>query len=522
MIVAVIVFLAIIVGKSNDRNAGYGVLFEGLDASDNAAAIEFLKSKNIPYQLPNENTILVPRSEVYEQRIALSSAGIPKSSKIGFEIFDNQSFGTTDSEHQIKFLRAIEGELSRSMEALSPIKKANVILALPKSSVFVSEQIPPSASVVLTIKPGLALSSKQIFGIKNLVAAAVPRLDIDNVKIVNQNGEPLGENTELSASQEIAQTQLTYKRNIEQILESKIINILAPVVGGQHKVVARVTADFDFSQKKSLQEIYDPNNVVRSEQNLEEKKQGGSEQIGGVPGAVSNIGPVQGLDENTKELYEKTQNTTNYEVGKTINEVKGEFGSLRRISAAVVIDGKYRQDGENIEYVALNQDDINKIEALVKQAIGYNQNRGDSVSVSNFEFGLEPKPKDKVSQITDEIKSYLAPVTPFLKYIIALIVLFIFYRKIILPFMRKMLETQKEAPKKPEPLFENIDEQEDERMLNDMRRRIEDSLELSGFDESQVKYDVLLERTKGLIDERPEEVAALIKMLIKDEVEATK
>ena len=159
---------------------------------------------------------------------------------------------------------------------------------------------------------------------------------------------------------------LKYKHNIERALEVKIINILSPVVGGEDKVVARVNADFDFSQRKSLQEIYDPNNVVRSEQNLEEKREGGEKkEVGGVPGAVSNIGPVQGLEDNgSKEKYEKTQNTTNYEVGKTVNEIKGEFGLLTRLSAAVVVDGRYKKvlkDGvESIEYVPMSEEEIER------------------------------------------------------------------------------------------------------------------------------------------------------------------
>lgn len=517
--VALVVFLAIF--TKSKENGELAVLFEGLDARDTAAAVEHLKSQKIPYEL-SENAILVPKDTVYEQRITLSSLGIPKNSKVGFEIFDTQNFGTTSAEHQVKFLRAIEGELARSIESLSPIRSANVILALPKNSVFISEQIPPSASIVLNIHEGLALSHKQIFGIKNLVAAAIPKLDPEHVKIVNQHGEPLGENNELTASQDLATTQLQYRRNIEQILEGKIINILAPVVGGQDKVVARVSADFDFSQKKSLQEIYDPNNVVRSEQNLEEKRQGVNEQIGGVPGAVSNIGPVTGLNDESKEKYEKNQSTINYEVGKTVNEVKGEFGTLRRLSAAVVVDGKYRKNGEDFEYIALDPKALQNIDALVKQAIGFSDARGDNVSVSNFEFGA-PKKTNELESATNVIRSYLSPLSPFLKYFMAILLLFVFYRAVILPFMKKMTQTEPLDPDEPRPLFEaDLHANTGNEQLHSMRKRVEDSLEISNFDESQIKYDVLLERTRALVDERPEEVASMLQILIRDEIESAK
>ncbi|WP_104696821.1 MULTISPECIES: flagellar basal-body MS-ring/collar protein FliF [unclassified Helicobacter] len=530
-LVAFFVFLLVFTTNGKVRNDQYAVLFEGMNPSDNALVLQHLQQNQIPYKLSNEDTILVPRDKVYEQRIALASQGIPKTSKVGFEIFDNKDFGITDEEHKVKFLRAIEGELSRTIESLAPIQKANVLIAIPKSSVFVSQQIPPTASVMLGIKMGSNLTSAQIFGIKNLVAAAIPNLTIENVKLVSQNGEPLGEDDELSTSKEIAAIQLKYKNNIERVLEAKIINILSPVVGGEDKVVARVSADFDFSQKKSLQEIYDPNNVVRSEQNLEEKREGGEKkQIGGVPGAVSNIGPVQGLEDNDgKEKYEKTQNTTNYEVGKTVNEIKGEFGVLTRLSAAVVVDGRYKKvvvDGvEKIEYIPMSEVEMEKIDSLVKQAIGYSQKRGDDVTVSNFEFNAKTQnyvPMTDFDKITMRIESYLRPFLPMLKYVIVALIIFVFYRKIIVPFTERMLEVQNHEEEKVESLFETADEEDEEfNKFGEMRKRVEEQLGIGkGFNEDEVKYDVLLEKMRNIVEEKPEEIATLFRMLIQDEINA--
>lgn len=530
-LIAFFVFLLVFTTNGKARNDQYAVLFEGMNPSDNALVLQHLQQNQIPYKLSNEDTILVPRDRVYEQRIALASQGIPKTSKVGFEIFDNKDFGITDEEHKVKFLRAIEGELSRTIESLAPIQKANVLIAIPKSSVFVSQQVPPTASVMLGIKMGNSLTSAQIFGIKNLVAAAIPNLTIENVKLVSQNGEPLGEDDELSTSKEIAAIQLKYKNNIERVLEAKIINILSPVVGGEDKVVARVSADFDFSQKKSLQEIYDPNNVVRSEQNLEEKREGGDKkQVGGVPGAVSNIGPVQGLEDNdNREKYEKTQNTTNYEVGKTVNEIKGEFGVLTRLSAAVVVDGRYKKvitDGvERIEYVPMSEAEMEKIDSLVKQAIGYSQKRGDDVTVSNFEFNAKTQnyvPMTDFDKITMRIESYLRPFLPMLKYVIVALIIFVFYRKIIVPFTERMLEVQNNEEEKVESLFETADEEDEEfNKFGEMRKRVEEQLGIGkGFNEDEVKYDVLLEKMRNLIEEKPEEMATLFRMLIQDEINA--
>ncbi|WQR92374.1 flagellar M-ring protein FliF [Helicobacter pylori] len=530
LITALLVFLLLYPFKEKDyTQGGYGVLFERLDSSDNALILQHLQQNQIPYKVSRDDTILIPKDKVYEERITLASQGIPKTSKVGFEIFDTKDFGATDFDQNIKLIRAIEGELSRTIESLNPILKANVHIAIPKDSVFVAKEVPPSASVMLKLKPDMKLSPTQILGIKNLIAAAVPKLTIDNVKIVNENGESIGEGDILENSKELALEQLRYKQNFENILENKIVNILAPIVGGKNKVVARVNAEFDFSQKKSTKETFDPNNVVRSEQNLEEKKEGASKkQVGGVPGVVSNIGPVQGLKDNKEpEKYEKSQNTTNYEVGKTISEIKGEFGTLVRLNAAVVVDGKYKialKDGANaLEYEPLSDESLKKINALVKQAIGYNQNRGDDVAVSNFEFNPMAPMLDNATlseKIMHKTQKILGSFTPLIKYILVFIVLFIFYKKVIVPFSERMLEVVPDEDKEVKSMFEEMDEEEDElNKLGDLRKKVEDQLGLNAtFSEEEVRYEIVLEKIRGTLKERPDEIAMLFKLLIKDEI----
>ncbi|KNE11456.1 flagellar basal-body MS-ring/collar protein FliF [Helicobacter pylori] len=530
LITALLVFLLLYPFKEKDyAQGGYGVLFERLDSSDNALILQHLQQNQIPYKISRDDTILIPKDKVYEERITLASQGIPKTSKVGFEIFDTKDFGATDFDQNIKLIRAIEGELSRTIESLNPILKANVHIAIPKDSVFVAKEVPPSASVMLKLKPDMKLSPTQILGIKNLIAAAVPKLTTENVKIVNENGESIGEGDILENSKELALEQLRYKQNFENILENKIVNILAPIVGGKNKVVARVNAEFDFSQKKSTKETFDPNNVVRSEQNLEEKKEGASKkQVGGVPGVVSNIGPVQGLKDNKEpEKYEKSQNTTNYEVGKTISEIKGEFGTLVRLNAAVVVDGKYKialKDGANtLEYEPLSDESLKKINALVKQAIGYNQNRGDDVAVSNFEFNPMAPMLDNATlseKIMHKTQKVLGSFTPLIKYILVFIVLFIFYKKVIVPFSERMLEVVSDEDKEVKSMFEEMDEEEDElNKLGDLRKKVEDQLGLNAtFSEEEVRYEIVLEKIRGTLKERPDEIAMLFKLLIKDEI----
>ena len=526
LVVAFLVFLTLYKSKS-DSFAGYSVLFENISPSDSALIVDQLNKDGIKYKLANEGTILVPTSDVYKERIAVATLGIPKESKIGFEIFDKQEFGATDAEQRVKFQRALEGELARTIESLSSIQKATVRIAIPKESVFTERQALPTASIVVELKPGVSLNAKQIFGIKNLVAASVTNLSTENVKIVNQDGVALGDEDGEFDSDAIAQ-QIRYKREFENNYEQKIVNVLAPIVGGADKVVAKVNIDFDFDKKDTKSEVYDPNNVVRSESNIEEKRQGSSpNEVGGVPGAVSNIGPVQGLDDSTlKEQYNKSSQQTNYEISKKVTNVKGQFASINRVSAAVVIDGIYKSkkdsDGKptgELEFAPLTKEQRESITNLIKQSIGYNQNRGDEVSLDNFEFktGKDVSTGEKMDGF---MNNYVMPFLPLLKYIFAALLLYIFYKKVIVPFMQKMLEETKEEEEQVQDDLEDIEMDAEDTLekFKAARKKVEEQLGLSGeFNEDELKYDVLLEKMKIIVTERSEEISNLLQDMVKND-----
>ena len=526
LVVAFLVFLTLYKSKS-DSFAGYSVLFENISPSDSALIVDQLNKDGIKYKLVNEGTILVPTSDVYKERIAVATLGIPKESKIGFEIFDKQEFGATDAEQRVKFQRALEGELARTIESLSSIQKATVRIAIPKESVFTERQALPTASIVVELKPGVSLNAKQIFGIKNLVAASVTNLSIENVKIVNQDGVALGDEDGEFDSDAIAQ-QIRYKREFENNYEQKIVNVLAPIVGGVDKVVAKVNIDFDFDKKDTKSEVYDPNNVVRSESNIEEKRQGSApNEVGGVPGAVSNIGPVQGLDDSTlKEQYNKSSQQTNYEISKKVTSIKGQFASINRVSAAVVIDGLYQSkkdsDGKptgELEFAPLSKEQRESITNLIKQSIGYNQNRGDEVSLDNFEFktGKDISTSEKMDGF---VNNYVVPFMPLLKYIFAALLLYIFYKKVIVPFMQKMLEETKEEEEQVQDGLEDIEVDAEDTLekFKAARKKVEEQLGLSGeFNEDELKYDVLLEKMRAVITERNEEIAMLLQDMVKND-----
>ncbi|WP_024954990.1 flagellar basal-body MS-ring/collar protein FliF [Sulfurospirillum arcachonense] len=533
IVVGFIVFLLLFRAKDSMIGSGYSILFEKTNAGDSALIIQQLEKDGVPYKVVNEGTIAVPSNMVYKQRISIAALGIPKDSKVGFEIFDQNEFGATDFEQKIKYLRALEGELARTIEGLMPIEKASVHIAIPKETVFAEKKSPTTASIVLSIRRGMKLSIKQITGIKNLVSASIANLMTEDVSLVDQEGVPLGDEDSAAYEGELVKSQIKYKKEFERDIEDKIINVLAPVIGGVDKVVAKVTIDFDFAREDSVSEVYDPNSVPRSEQSVEEKREGSQpKDVGGVPGAVSNIGPVQGLESNNAtEKYEKSSATTNYEISKKVTNVKGEFATIKRLSTAVVVDGNYdfTKDADGVstgklEYIPLSEAQMASINDIVKQTVGFNVNRGDEVTVSNFEF--KPLQKDGTKAPTqnmiDKITYYSSPLIPIIKYLIAGILLFIFYKKVIEPFSEKMIEHSSEEYTADEMKLES---EEDEDSAEDTlekfkkaRKKVEDQLGIGEeFNEEELKYDVLLEKLKALADDKSEEIAGLLETMIRNE-----
>lgn len=538
-IVAVIAFIVLLIllmrgsGSTQNEFAGYSVLFRNIDPSVSAQVITQLEADGVNYKLADEGTILVPTKDVYKERIAVASITNIQGNngRVGFELFDNKEFGATEDEQRVKFQRAIQGELSKTIESLEPIERAVVYIAFPKESVFTERQTPPTASVVVKLKANTSLDLGQIDGIKRIVAGSVANLKVENVKIVTQDGIAIGEDTvALKNEQEAAKiaAQVRYKHEFESRYENKIIDMIASFTGSKEKVTAKVTMEFDFSQTDSEREIFDPNSVIRSEQNIEEHKVGRDKpDIGGVPGAVSNIGPVQGIEDNKPaEQYDKTVANTNYEISKQIIKTKPQFATIRRITAAVAVDGRYDyvrdENGDatgTVKYFPLDEAEMNSITNLVKQAVGYDPNRGDEVTVSNIEF----RPNSIAVPLTKFeafMESYVNPVLPAAKYVFAFIVLFVLYKKVIMPFMEKML---KDLTPDDDSLLQdsmNVDDEAEDTLerFKAARKRAEDELGISqDFNEEDLKYDVLLEKMKAIVSEKSEEVANLLQGMVKND-----
>jgi flagellar M-ring protein FliF len=529
-IVAFLIFMVLFTSKK-DMTQSYEVLFESLSSEDAAKVIAQLEKDEVPYMLLDNNVIKVPKDVVYKQRISIASQGIPNTSGVGFELFDKQEFGATSFDQNVKYMRALEGELSRTINALNPISNASVSLAIPKDTLFISKKEKTTASVMIEIIEGRRLSSRQIRGIKNLVAAAVPKLDPSGVILIDSDGETLGDDNEMAQMSELSATQQKFKTKQEKKKQRKIIQVISPFVGGEKKVVAQVTIEYNFSIENLTSEKYDPENVVRSEQISEEKREGGAPaEVSGVPGTVSNIGPVQGLKSNqTSEKYEKNTGTTNYEIGKTISSVKSQFARIKRITAAVMVDGKYKykqdEKGKNtdkLEYEALSKSDLEALTALVSRSIGINENRGDLITVKNLQFKrtIDSIGDDGITKVMKFTNAYLAPFSEIFKYLFVLSILFVLYKKVISPFSERMLEISKDEEDLTKPYLD-IEEDEGEDLISKvqgMRKKVEEQLGIGdNFNEDELKYEVLLEKVTLMTEEAPEDIAALLEALLSEE-----
>lgn len=514
VVIAFLVFLALYKSSSSaGANSGYAVLVQDIGVGDSAAIVAKLEQNGIPYQLENERTILVPQEHLYQQRMMIASEGLIKDRGTGFELFDNQQFGATSKEMDVKFQRAIEGELARTISALEPVEKAVVHIAFPKESVFTERQVPPTASVTVTLKSKLV--RKQIDGIKNIVAAAVPRLTLDNVHIIDQKGTPLDlqENYENELLKEIE----NFRKARVAELEDKIFKALEPY----GEVRGGVNIEVNSTRMESLIELYDPNTVIRSEQSLKEESQGRKAPvIQGVPGAVSNIGPVEGLDgPNGLEWSKKEQTTTNNEVSKTTTNIKNQIATIGKVSVGILIPKKYTDslnERDEIQRTFTNrtQAEIASIEKTVRDIIAFNPARGDSVSVSEYE--QLPKLESKALTLYDK---YINPLLPSIKYIIAAILLFVFYKKVIQPFMQKMLTDIAEGEEEFKPEEVSVEEAEDAlEKFNKARKRVEEGLGLTDtIDEDSLQYDILIEKLRALVNEKTEEVASVLQSLVESD-----
>jgi flagellar M-ring protein FliF len=385
----------------------YRVLFANLPDKEGGAVVAQLATMQVPYKFAEGGTaILVPADKVNEVRLKLASAGLPKSSVVGFELMDNAKFGQTQTQERVNLQRALEGELTRTISSIDAVENARVHLALPNQNGFFREQQKPSASVVLMLRGGRTLDRSQLAGIVHLVASSVPELQTRDVSVLDQTGALLTENGDRANSQGLDATQLQYRTQMEQSYAKRIQELLEPVVGREN-LRATVTADLDFSQSEATSEQFKPNGnpadaTVRSQQSSDTGGSAGNVPSG-VPGASSNQPPVpatapingasaplQAAQGGTVGANGHRETVTNYEVDRTVRVTRNATGLVRHLNAAVVVNQKVNTDAKGkTTSTPLSQDEMDKLTALVQEAIGYDQTRGDSVKVINAPFKAE-------------------------------------------------------------------------------------------------------------------------------------
>jgi len=402
MIVAVAATVALLSGLWLwGQSPDYRVLYANLAERDGGAVIESLQQQNIPYKFAESGgALMVPSDRVHEVRLKMAAMGLPKGGTAGFELMENQKFGTSQFLEQVNFQRALEGELARSVQAMASVSNARVHLAIPKPTVFVKEKQKPTASVVLSLYAGRSLDEGQVNAIVHLISSSVPDMPAQNVTVVDQTG------TLLSAARDgnrqlLDATQLKYVRQIEQDYVKRIQDILSPITGVQN-VRAQVTASLDFTATEQTSELYKPNQppnaaAVRSMQSTEALD--GVKTAGGVPGALSNQPPVPatapivtpaGALPNAAGTAAERSNkalTTNYEVDRTIQHTKLPTGSIKRLSIAVVLNNR-SVPGQDGNTVSTPYSDVEKtqIASLIREAVGFEEQRGDSLNLLNSAF----------------------------------------------------------------------------------------------------------------------------------------
>lgn len=372
----------------------YAVLYSDLSQPDSAAVVQRLKEQKVKYEIRGDGSTIAisPASQVHELRLTLASDGIPRGGTVGFELFDATNLGTTTFVEKLKFQRALQGELERTISSIDGVMGARVHVVQPEKTVFAKTGNQPTASVLLRLRPGTELEEKQIKGISNLVAGSVEGLTLENVNIVDIYGNLL---TAKANEQEfgVEATRLQYQSQVEQGYVQRIEQMLTKVVG-PGKVVARVTADIDFSQNEREEESYDPSGtVIRSERSIEE---GTAEAArgGGIPGVVSNLDEAPnllGAPDTSKDKAGRAEQVKNYEVSRAVIKSSSPRGKLTRLSVAVMVDGTYEAvAGAGADapkaFTPLPSDKLEQIEQVVRSAVGFNSDRGDTLTVENVPF----------------------------------------------------------------------------------------------------------------------------------------
>ncbi|WP_227816866.1 flagellar basal-body MS-ring/collar protein FliF [Nitrogeniibacter aestuarii] len=501
------------------RTPDYAVLFSNLEEKDGGAIVTALQAQNIPYDIgPGGNTIRVPADRVHDVRLQLAAQGLPRGGMVGFELMENQKLGVSQFHEQINYQRGLEGELARTIQSIAAVAGARVHLAMPKRTAFLRDAKQPTASVFVNLHPGRNLDAAQVAGIVHLVASSVPNMSNDGVSVIDETGKLLTNKSDPLRAAGLDPTQLSYVQELESTYVQRVENILEPLVGkGNFRV--QVTADVDFDRIEQTNETYKPNadptqTAIRSRQESENVTRDPGPE--GVPGALTNQPPVPAQAPITNPATAQpggatdnfqTRNsasTTNYELDKTISHTRRAMGLIKRLSVAVVVNHKTQQDKDGKDIAVPPTDaEIQRINNLVREAVGFNADRGDSLNVAASEFAPE------MFQVAPEIPVWKDPEMisigkEALRYLIVLAVLAFVAFGVIKPLMKSVLPQRTDAD----------DEDEDSAMATSTGEGEEGedaTTSLSAAARLANSYEAKLARARELAQSDPKLVANLIK-----------
>ncbi len=425
----------------------YKTLYANLSQKEASSVVQWLKKEGVPHKLADQGqTIRVPANKVYSTRLKLAGAGLPKGQGVGLEIFDKQDFGVTKFTQQVNYQRALQGELARTITSMAPVENARIHLVMPEERLLRDQQKKTKASVMVTTRQNQSLNKNQIGGIVHLVSGSIKGLEKDNVTVVDDKGQRLTENDEGLGSP-MSPRKLKYKQKVQKQLEEKAQSLLDRVFGPGRALV-RVTADLDFTRKQTTEEVFDTGNVVpRSEKEITQET--GGKQMGGVPGAQSNLGGNDTAFASAPSS--RSEEVTNYEIGKEINEITKPIGGVEQLSVSVLV-GESGQGGQGAQAAAgVNQQQLDSVKTMVSSALGLSKDRGDRIEVVSMPFRRSVmEGKGVTASEASGIQKYL----PFAKYGAVLIGLILVYIFLVRPIIQTLQGEVREHHKTVQQLEE--------------------------------------------------------------------
>ncbi|WP_019530407.1 flagellar basal-body MS-ring/collar protein FliF [Dasania marina] len=499
----------------------YKPLYANLDRMDPSAVLSILDSNQIVYKVDENNgALMVASNQIHDARLKLAGEGISVDGSFGFELMDKERpLGTSQFMENARFKRSLEGELARTITSIRQVRAARVHLAIPKTSAFVRDSRKPTASVFIDLYSGAGINSPQVRAIANLVASSIPELALQDVTVVDQRGNLLS-NFETDEKMIAANRQMEYTKEVEQRYINRIHSILVRILG-EGKFRAEVSADVDFTEVEQAEEQFNPDlPAIRSEQTLKEGRNVGS--IGGVPGALSNQPPADGAAPENATAQDqggeggssgRVQATRNYELDRTVSYTRHQTGKVRRLSVAVVVDNVVKKDPTTgaMNSVSMPQEELDSLSGLVRDAVGFDAARGDSVNIINAEFVTLPEPE---VELIEEVPLWQQPeILNLAKKILGGIFVMVIIFGVLRPVMRNLTDTSKE-----------MRELEAQEALNDLSADLgadlaDETVTLSGGDSMLLTgpgqgYAQQLNAVKGLIAEDPGRVAQVVKQWV--------